>query len=149
MLLFCLSLHASLGSFRTHCPPTEGFVPRGNSLGLVLADLFPLLRQSINWFEELVGERGVMSEVRFSELETRFSSSDDPIDAGEDTTTSSQKEIRAFHTFREKCALDANTLFRFRDRFQFREGVRVCLPHKGEKACHFSPREVCFNKAAF
>ena len=37
-------LGVSLGSFHTHCPPIKGFVFRGNGLGLVLANLFPLLR---------------------------------------------------------------------------------------------------------
>ena len=40
---------------------------------MVLADLLPLLRQSVNWFEGLVVEQRVMSEVRSSELETRLS----------------------------------------------------------------------------
>lgn len=53
-LFACLG--ASLGSFQTHCPPIEGFVFGGNSLGLVLTNLFPLLCQSVNWFEELVGD---------------------------------------------------------------------------------------------
>ena len=46
-------------------------------------------------------------------------------------------------------ALDPDTLFRFRDRFQFPEEVRICLPRKGEKACHFLPGEVCFYEAPF
>ena len=46
-------------------------------------------------------------------------------------------------------ALDPDTLFRFRDRFQFPEEVRICLPRKGEKACHFLLGEVCFYEAAF
>ena len=54
---------ASLGISRTFCPLVECFVFRGNSLSVVLADLFPLLRQSIDSFEELMGERRVMSEV--------------------------------------------------------------------------------------
>lgn len=45
--------------------------------------------------------------------------------------------------------LIVDTLFRFRDRFQFPEEVRICLPCEGEKAYHFSPREVCFYEAAF
>ena len=56
-------LGASLGISRTFCPLVEGFVFRSNSLSVVLADLFPLLRQSIDSFEELMGERKVMSEV--------------------------------------------------------------------------------------
>ena len=53
-------LKASLGSFHTHCPQIEGFVFGGHSLDLVLIDLFLLLCQSVNWFEEFVGNQGVM-----------------------------------------------------------------------------------------
>ena len=41
-------LGASLGSFSTHCPLTEGFVPSGSNLGYVVADLHPLQHQSLN-----------------------------------------------------------------------------------------------------
>ena len=115
----------------------------------MLADLFPLLRQSIDWFEDLAVERRVMSEVRSSEFETRLSSSDDPVEAEEDTAASSLWEIRAFHALREVCGLDAETLSRFKDRFQLPKKVRVRLPHGEERACHFSPGEVCFYKVAF
>ncbi|KAL0005311.1 hypothetical protein SO802_012872 [Lithocarpus litseifolius] len=72
----------------------------------------------------MVGEREMVSEVRSSELENGLLSSDDPIKAEVDTTTSGpssfgRREIRSFRTLREECDLDANTLFRFRDRFQF------------------------------
>jgi len=90
-----------------------------------------------------------MSEVRSSELETRLSSSDDHDEAKVDIAASSRREIRAFHAFREECALDTDTLFRFRDRFQFPKGVRVRLPCEREKAYHFSPGEVCFYEVAF
>ena len=53
-------LKASLGSSHTHYPQIEGFVFGGHSLDLVLIDLFLLLCQSVNWFEELVGNQGVM-----------------------------------------------------------------------------------------
>ena len=39
-------LGGSLGVF----PHLENFISEGNSLGVVMADLLPLLRQSINWF---------------------------------------------------------------------------------------------------
>ena len=142
-------LRASLVSFRTHCPLIEGFAVGGHSLGLALIDMFPLLRQSVDWFEELMGSRGIMSEVRPSELETRLSSSDDPVRAKEDTATSGQREVRAFHALGEACALDSDTLSRFRDRFKFPKMVRIHLPHGEERACHFPPGEVCFYKAAF
>ena len=115
----------------------------------MLADLFPLLRQSVDWFEELVGERRVILEVRSSGLETRLSSSDDPVEVEEDTVASGPKEVRAFSALREECGLDAETLSRLRDRFQFPDRVRIHRPHKKEQACHYSPREVCFYEAAF
>ena len=101
-----------------------------------------------------MGEREVVFEVRSSELETRLSSSDDPVEAeGEIATfgpsSSGWREIRPFHALREECALDANILFRFRDRFQFPEEVRIRLPQEGEKAYDFLPGEVCFYEAAF
>ena len=54
-------LFARLGAFLsascTFCPSIEGFVFEGSVLGVVLADLVPLLHQSVNWLENLVGER--------------------------------------------------------------------------------------------
>jgi len=47
------------------------------------------------------------------------------------------------------CGLDGETLSRFKDRFQFLNRVRVCLPREEERACHFFPREVCFYEAGF
>ena len=43
------------GSLRVF-PYLENFVFKGNSLSITLADLLPLLHQSINWFESLVRE---------------------------------------------------------------------------------------------
>ena len=91
----------------------------------------------------------MMSEVRSSELETELSSSDDPVEAEEDTAASGPWEIRAFHALGKVCGLDTETLSRFKDRFQLPKMVRVHLPHKGERACHFSPGEVCFYEVAF
>ena len=45
--------------------------------------------------------------------------------------------------------MDSKTLSRFRDRIQFPDRVKVRLPREEERACHFSPREVCFYEAAF
>ena len=50
------SLGASLSAFRNFYPSIEGFVFEGSSLGVVLVDLVPFLRQSVDWFEDLVGE---------------------------------------------------------------------------------------------
>ena len=46
----------------------------------MLASLFPLLCQSVDWFEDLVGEQKAMSEVRSSELDKGLSSSNDPVE---------------------------------------------------------------------
>ena len=85
-------------------------------------------------------ERETMSEVRSSELETGLLSSDDPVEG--DTAVSIPREVRAFHALKEGCGLDADTLGRFKDRFQFIERVRVCLPNEEDRACHFFPEEV-------
>ena len=112
-----------------------------------LADLLPLLRQSIDWFEGLVREQEVMSEVRSSELETRLSSSGDPVEG--DIAVSTSREVRDFYALEEVCGLDVYTLGRFKDRFQFPEQVRVHLPSEEDRACHFFPKEVCFYEATF
>ena len=92
-------------------------------------------------------ERETMSEVRSSELETGLLSSDDPVEG--DTAVSIPREVRAFHALEEGCGLDADTLGRFKDRFQFTERVKVCLPNEEDRACHFFPEEVCFYEFAF
>ena len=56
----------------------ENFISEGNNLGVVVADLLLLLRQSIDWFRDLVRE--AMSEVRSSKLKTGLSSSGDPVE---------------------------------------------------------------------
>ena len=136
-------LRGSLGIF----PHLEDFVFEGNCLGVALADLLPLLRQSIDWFESWVREQGIMLEVRSSELETGLSSSGDPMEG--DTVVSSHREVRAFYALGEECGLDADTLGRFRNRFQFPERVRVRLPNEEDRACHFFPGKVCFYESAF
>ena len=117
-------LRGSLGVF----PYLENFVFEGSSLSVAMADLLPLLRQSIDWFENLVRERGIMSEVRSSELETGLSSNDDTVEAGGDTAVSAPREVRAFHALNEVCGLDGGTLSKFKGRFQFSDRVRVRLP---------------------
>ena len=114
---------------------------------MVLADLFPLLCQSVDWFEGLVVEKRAMSEVRSSELDTRLSSSDDLVEVVADIAASDPREIRAFHAFGEVCSLDDEMLSRFRSRFQFPDRIKVRLPHREERACHFLPEVVCFYEA--
>ena len=110
-------LGASLEVSRTFRPLVEGFVFGGSSLSVVLADLFPLLCQSIDWFEELVGEWRVMSKVRSSELDIGLSSIDDPVEMEEDTVVAGPKEVRAFLALGEECGLDAETISRFMNKF--------------------------------
>ena len=136
-------LRGSLGVF----PHLEKFALEGSGLCIVLGDLLPLLRQSIDWFEGLIRERGVMSEVRLSELETGLSSSDRPVEG--DTVISTPREVRSFYALDEVCGLDGDTLSRFKDRFQFPDRVRVCLPSEEDQACHFFLGEVCFYEVAF
>ena len=136
-------LGGSLGVF----PNVEDFVFQGNNLGIILIELCPLLRQSIDWFEGLVREQGTMSKVRSSELDTRLSSSGEPVEG--DTAVSTSREVRAFYALDVVCGLDADTVGRFRDRFQFLERVRVRRPNDEDRACHFFPGEVCFYEAAF
>ena len=49
-------LFARLEGYLGVFPHLENFVFEGNSLGVALANLLPLLRQSIDWFEGLVRE---------------------------------------------------------------------------------------------
>ena len=125
-LFACLG--ASLGVSRTSFPLVENFIFKGSSLSIVLADLFPLLYQSINWFGGLMSERGAISEVRSSELETGLSSSDDLVKVEEDIVVSVLREVRAFSALGEECSLDVEILSKFSNRFQFHEMVRVRFP---------------------
>lgn len=60
-----------------------------------------------------------------------------------------KQKTKAFHALKEKCTLSEDTLFSFRDRFQFPNETRVHLPRSGEKACTFAHGKVCFYKVAF
>ena len=122
---------------------------KGNTLSVTLVDLLPLLRQSIDWFKSLVREQGIMFEVRLSELETGLSFNDSPVKAGGNTTISAPWEVRAFYALDEVCGLGTDTLSEFKDRFQFPDRVRVCLPSEEGQACHFFLGEVCFYEAVF
>ena len=116
-------------------PHLENFVFEGNCLSVVLGDLLPMLHQSLSWFEGLVKGREVMSEVRSSDLETGLSSNGDPVEG--DTTVSTPREVRAFYALREVCGLDADTVSRFKDRFQFPAQVCVRLPNDEDRAVTF------------
>ena len=90
-------LGGSLGVF----PYLEKFVFEGNSLSVALANILPLLHQSIDWFEGLVREQGIMFEVRSSELEMGLSSNGSPMEAGGDIAVSAPQVVRAFYAFDE------------------------------------------------
>ena len=59
-------LGASLDTSHAFLPLVGNFVFEGSGLGVAFGELFPVLSQSINWFEGLVGERERMSKVRSS-----------------------------------------------------------------------------------
>ena len=75
-----------------------------------------------------------MSEVKSSELDIGLSSSGEPVEG--DTAI-------------EVCGLDAETVARFKDRFQFLARVCVRRLSDEDRACHFFPGEICFYEAAF
>ena len=56
VLFFFACLGVFLGFSHSFCPLVEDFVFKGSGLSLMLADLLPLLRQSVNWSKDLVGE---------------------------------------------------------------------------------------------
>ncbi|KAK9997050.1 hypothetical protein SO802_021736 [Lithocarpus litseifolius] len=97
-------LGGSLGVF----PYLANFVFEGSGLSVALADLLPLLRQSLDWFDDLVRERRGMSEVRYSELETGLSSNDGPVEAGGDSVVSVVREVKAFHALDEGIRVPMN-----------------------------------------
>ena len=141
---FFAHLGAALGVSGDFLPLVGDFIFAGCGLSVVLGELSPILGQSIAWFE---GETKRMLEVRSNELGIGLSSSGDPEEG--DTTVSTPRVVRAFHALEKVCGLDADTVGRFKDRFQFPERVRVHEPNNEDQACHFFPGEVCFYKAAF
>ena len=58
-----------------------------------------------------------MSEVRSSELDTGLSSSGGPVEG--DMAVSTPRQVKAFYALNKECGLDADTVARFKDRFQF------------------------------
>ena len=137
-------LGAALGVSGDFLPLVGDFIFAGYGLSLVIGELSPILGQSIAWFE---GETRRMTNVRSSELETGLLSSGGP--GVGDTAVSVPWVVRAFHALEEVCGLDADTMDRFKDRFQFPKWVRVRRPTNEDRACHFFPGEVCFYEAAF
>ena len=141
---FFAHLGAALGVSGDFLPLVEDFIFVGCGLSLVIGELSLILDQSLAWFE---GETRRMVEVRSSELEIGLSSSDSP-EVG-DTAVFAPRVVRAFHALEEVCGLDADTVGKFKDRFQFSERVCVRRPTNEDRACHFFPGEVCFYEVAF
>ena len=88
-----------------------------------------------------------MFEVRSSELNTGLSSSGESAEGN--TAVSTPQEVKTFYALEEACGQDANTIARFKDRFQFPEIVRVRWPSDEDRTCHFFLGEICFYEAAF
>ena len=132
---FFARLGASLGASHAFFPLVENFVFEGSSLGVMLGDLFPLLYQSIDWFKGLVSERREMFEVRSSELETRLSSNDNPVEEEVDTAVSVPREVRAFHALREECNLMMRRCLGLETDFNFLRGLGfIFLKERSELA---------------
>ena len=141
---FFARLGAALGVFSDFLPLVGDFIFAGCGLSLVIGELSSILGQSIAWFE---GETRRMTKVRSSELETRLLSNGG-LEVG-DTAVFVPWVVRAFHALEELCGLDADTVDRFKDRFQFPERVHIHWPTNEDRACHFFPGEVCFYEAVF
>ena len=101
------------------------------------------------------------SRVRSGDLETGLSSSAGTVGAKTNIATSIPLSVpssshpfvsdmfQPFHALKEECSLKRDTFRTFRDRFQFPDETRVCLPRKGEKSYTFAHGEVCFCEATF
>ena len=162
---FFVRLGAFLETSSGQRPHIDLFVSRDSAFRPVLIDLYPLLHRSLNWYRLLYKmsmEEGERSVVRSSELETVLSSSDKPVEMEIDTVAlkplslkpsfskpSSSTKLMSFHVLKEPCGLNEETLFRFKDRFQFPNETKICLPHENKKACVFAHGKVCFYKATF
>ena len=142
--VFFACLGAVLGVSGNFLLLVGDFIFAGCGLSLVIGELSSILGQSLAWFK---GEMRRMAEVRSSELETGLSSSGSP-EVG-DTAVFAPRVVRAFHAPDEVCGLDADTVGRFKDKFQFLECVHVRRPTNEDRACHFFHGEVCFYEVAF
>ena len=74
---FFASLGVLIGCSSRHYPQIGDFALGDSSLSLVLGDLYPLLCQSLGWFDSMRGvvkREKMSSEVRSSGLKTNLSS---------------------------------------------------------------------------
>jgi len=90
------------------CLEVGSFASESTALDLVLANLSPLLCQSLDWFRSV---RAMSTKVRLSELDTSLSFSDKAIEVDTAVLTSpslnpsssSPTMLRAFHALKEMC----------------------------------------------
>lgn len=91
-------------------------------------------------------------DVRWSELGTWLSSSDDPVSIKEDMMTSKPSTSslsKPFQALIEECVLERKHLKNFTKRLQFLIETKIHLPRPEEKACAFAHVHVCFYVADF
>ena len=82
------------------------------------------------------------SEVGSGDLERGASSNIGEEGTRVDTATSAPSSsqpsvpavVHAFHALKEKCSLKIEVFSKVKDRFQFPEGAKACLPRKDERA---------------
>ena len=113
-------------------------------------ELYPLIQ--FHLVSEMVKERVVSSEVRLSELDTRFSSSDNLVGMEVDmvmSKTSTSSLCKPFQALIVECVLEGKHLKNFRKCFQLPTKMKIHLPHLGEKASAFAHDHVCFYEADF
>ena len=120
---FFARLGAFLGSPSGHCLRVGGFVLGDSGLELALVSLYPLLRQSLDWFRsmrEVLRRERMGSEIRSSDLEMGLSFNAGTARTDIDTTASIPMSYhlsisppsRPFHALKEKCSLNKETLGR-------------------------------------
>ena len=113
-------------------------------------ELYPLIQ--FHLVSEMVKERVVSSEVRLSELDTRFSSSDNLVGMEVDmvmSKTSTSSLCKPFQALIVECVLEGKHLKNFRKCFQLPTKMKIHLPHLGEKAYAFAYDHVCLYEADF
>ena len=141
---FFTQLGVFIGCSSGYYPQIGDFALGDSSLILVLGDLYPLLCQSLSWFESVQGvlrRESMSSEVRSSDLEANLPSSASTCGVEMDTAVSMplpshpSTSPQSFYALQEVYSLREDTFLRFKDRFLFPEETRVHLPRRGEKSC--------------
>ena len=138
---FCFAhLGAFIGCSSGPYPSVKDFALGDSGLSLALGELYPLLSESLSWFESM---REVLRREKMS------SETNTAISKPSSSRLSIPASPRPFHALQEECSLNEDTFFRFRDRFQFPKEIRAHLPKRGEKFYAFAHEEVYFYEAAF